>query len=484
MSLLLILAVGLCPLQDTKTILKASKEPYLAALRDLREAQANIESDPRAAIDKLSAIISNRKITNIECKLRVEESSMVFEPYDFFPIQLRGRARIALAKTSPPENAKSLLDDAIADLEKSFKEKKVAASEAFLKTAKIELERVKIELEKGKDDPFILLNNKVEKLLPDRRFKSAAAVVKGEDGKTVPEDQRQKLIEKIDEECRTYIGRQMADFRNSLEKGLGSIRTMSREEFSRDFANVLPREAEMTLSTPPLDWARKHLPAFKAIKDKEAKIADVLNAALESGPLDPPDSTEPNPWFKAVESIAHGLVEENIGQAVEDSLNKPKARRAELQAKADELNATWKGFLEKLDAKFRARHENLQFHGDSLVALIQRFPVEIPELAAIDLDKVFTGDATEELRKISEALAEIENKVDMKPSAYAVESKQALFTKIVTATALKLLMAGKSENEAANEVGKYRPKLREVGGATPVEKSRYGPRVEKVFNLL
>lgn len=75
--------------------------------------------EPRKAVEALDALLAEAGDVPVECRVRVERMANVFsEPVDFFPYQLRGRAKLALAAAEPARR-RALLLEAIKDFERS-----------------------------------------------------------------------------------------------------------------------------------------------------------------------------------------------------------------------------------------------------------------------------------------------------------------------------------------------------------------------------
>ncbi|MBV8878987.1 MAG: hypothetical protein JO332_03375 [Planctomycetaceae bacterium] len=200
-------------------------------------------------------------------------------------------------------------------------------------------------------------------------------------------------------------------------------------------------------------------------------------AAVASAPLE--DRIE-NPWFKAVEGAVFLSLRSAIGAEVEKARDAGKDDREKARGLANGYLDVWKGMTGKLDPKFVERHRFLADHERQLNRLFDGFPTELADLEKIDplLDGVFAADSPEaELAKLEERLAALD-----KGSTLSRESRQRLYTALVTVGALRGLLSGKSEETVAGDLSAFRQKLRDAGGAGDVRK--YGPRVEKVFAAL
>ena len=137
--------------QEAYTASRLEKDAYLPALATYRQGEEKLASDPRAAIAEFDAILSNPRInakTNkgVECILSVEERpGETSPPRLFLPYQMRGRARLELAgkaRSSEPAEAEKLMAGAVEDFRESLR-RGVASSEAYLRNAELEHQRMK-----------------------------------------------------------------------------------------------------------------------------------------------------------------------------------------------------------------------------------------------------------------------------------------------------------------------------------------------------
>jgi hypothetical protein len=478
MNVIAILLAALC-LQEAKTIVRAEKGDYTAAVAKCREAQGMIESDPQGAIEKLTEVINLPKVRKIECTVRIEERpAELSDPYDFLPYQYRGLARMNLAKKAQPEPAQKLLAGAVEDFQESVK-RNVAPSAALLKDAQARLDKLKADLTKPpdpvKDDPVARFREKWEPLLRENRFKAAKAVV-DKDGAGLSEDQKKGFTQSTEQLCRDFLVKQVAEFRPRFINAMGvGLDQKPLDEFELAFA--LPAPEELVVSHPAIDWARQYLPAFRDVQSQKAPASSLAAAAAAAAPLE--DRFE-NPWFKAAEAAVFQSLRSSIAAEVDKSRDAAKADRDAARSRADALHAQWKAFTAKLDPKFVERHRFLPDHDGQLAKLFEGFPADLAEIEKIDpgIEAAFAAESPEsELARIEESLAGLESRPNM-----TRESRQKLYTARVTVAALRGLFTGKSEEAVAGELSSYRAKLREAGG--PSDAKKFGPRVEKVFAAL
>lgn len=475
--------MALLLLQQDQTAFRTEKADYIPAIARCKEGEGNIESDPRAAIDSFDAVLNNSKIRKVECRLRVEERPSEYSAwYLFLPNQYRGRAKINLAKKADPTLAERLLNEAMADLQKSV-DSGVASSGNFLNTAREELAKVKAVLAKPppgtgpavvvKEDPLVKFRPRWQEMLFERKFKSARAYLDAE-GKELTDPQKKTLTDEVERECRTFLNTEVARFRRNLT-GLRSeedLQAMTDGDFTDSF--VLPSPNELVIASPVIEWARINLPALRDVQSKKIRGSGLLGAAAACVPL---EEKGENVWFKALENVAFQSMEDQITKIIESALDSAKADRDKARAQAEALQAPWKQFAAKLDPKFRQAHR-VDEHGLALAKIFERFPSELAELAKVDVDACFAASAPEaELAKLEQSLRGLEGR-----KGVTRESRQALYTLLVHVGSLKALFSGKTEDEAAGELVSYGAKLKEVGGASGTDK--YGPRVAKVFQSL
>src|SRR5579872_6221976 len=125
----------LAGLQETDTIPRGQREVYIVALTEYDKAWNNLDSDPKTALNAIDRVFSMRAIDKKDRRIALERpNGMVQKPQDFFPNYLRGRVRLALAK-SDPDNAHAYLTAALGDF-KASSDAGVKASDDLLKTTR------------------------------------------------------------------------------------------------------------------------------------------------------------------------------------------------------------------------------------------------------------------------------------------------------------------------------------------------------------
>lgn len=478
MMILLIALAALSP-QENRTAARTEKSEYNTALAKYREAEAQVETDPSAAIDRLSEIIANPRIRMMECILRVEQRPAEYsDPAPFLPYQLRGTARVNQSKKLAGDAAQRMMTLAIEDYSESVK-RNVGPSGDLLKAAQARLAKLKEDasspLPPVKADPVVKFREKWDPLLRDGRYKSARALVDKE-GQELTEEQRKNFAATAERECREFLVKEVSDFRprfiSALNNGLDQ---KTSEEFELVF--TLPPPAELLVTNPAIEWARQSLPAFRDVQAQKAPAHSLAAAAVAAAPLE--DRNE-NPWFKAVEGAVFLSLRSAITSEVDRARDAGKEDREKARVLANGYLTVWKDMTTKLDPKFVERHRFLSEHERQLTRLFEAFPMELADLEKIDpaLEAAFAAESPDsELATLEDLLSGLEGRPNL-----SRESRQRLYTARVTVVALRGLLGGKSEEVVAGDLSAYRQKLRDAGGPGDVKK--YGPRVEKVFAAL
>jgi hypothetical protein len=464
--------------QDLKTATRQEKNEYNAAVVKCREGESMIDSDPQGAIDKFSEILGNSRIRLVECMLKIEQRPAEYsDPYNFFPYQYRGKAKMAQAKKASPENAQKLVAGAIEDFQESAK-RNVTPSNELLKDAQAVLAKLKADVTKPPDsvkaDPVAKFREKWDPLMQLGKYKSAKALIE-KDSEGVPEDVKKGFLESTEQKCRAVLISWVSDFRPRFVSAMGlGLDQKTSDEFDVLFS--LPPTDELFLSNPVVDWVRQHLPAFRDVQSQKMPAYGLAAAAAASAPL---EDTGQNRWFSATEGAVFQSFKGAINSQVEKAQNAAKADREKARGRADDLLAQWKAFARKLDAKFLERHKFVQDHEAQLGRLFEGFPADLADIDKIKIDDVFASDAPEaELAKIDGKLASLEGRSNL-----TRESRQRIYTARITVGALRGLFSGKTEEAVAEELSSIAGKLREAGGPDGDVK-KYGPRVEKVFSAL
>lgn len=465
-------------LQDTKTVVRQEKTEYNATVAKFKDAEALVESDPQAAIERLTEILSNAKLRFFECVLKIEQRPGDYTEHSFLPYQARGQARVNLSKKATPEAAQKLLADAVADFTESVK-RNVASSADPLKSAQTTLAKLKADATKlpdpVKSDPVAKFREKWIPLMEAKRYKAARTLIE-KDSEGLTDEDRKNYLQNAEQACRAQLTNWVSDFRPRFLGAVGlGLDQKTTEEF--DLLFTLPASEELIVSHPAVDWVRQFEPTFRNVQAQKAPAYSLAAAAAAAAPLE--DRFE-NPWFKAIEQSVFQSLKNGISGEVGNARDASKADREKARKNADALLAEWKKFTGKLEAKFVERHRFVADHEGQLTKLFDGFPADLADLDKVDqsVEGAFVADAPDaELAKVEESIAQLESKGNL-----TVETRQRLYTARVTVAALRGLFNGKTEDAVAADLSGYKAKLRDVGGPGDVKK--FGPRVERVFAAL
>jgi hypothetical protein len=131
-----------------------------------------------------------------------------------------------------------------------------------------------------------------------------------------------------------------------------------------------------------------------------------------------------------------------------------------------------------IDAAFKLR-TRVGEHDLQLGKLCQGFPKELEDLDKVDIGACLAAGSPEvELQKAERSLKAL----DGRPGVTR-ESRQRLYTMIVTTVSLRSFLQGKEEAEVVADLKGYADLLKKVGGAG-AEARAYGARVQSVFDSL
>ena len=472
---------------EEKKILRISKDVYLQAVRDLNRANDLIADDHQAATERVTGILGNSKLRYFECRLLIEVQPQIFEPHDFFPYQVRGRARLTWGKKASLEDSLAPLKGAIEDLKLSA-DKKVPGSAEMLKEAEAVLAQKKLDIEKkraGENDPVTKFKGKYDNFLNDDKYRSALNyVTNSPEGQKLTEEQRQGYAAEVEQKCAEFRDSKIAKFRNQLnETSVSELMAMDEREFNRDVAQLVPPDTELTdkaIENPSLAWIRRHVKTLKSIQARQGKIDGVLAAATEALKLDPPDFEGENVFFKGMAFLGSELCQRTITANTTNAETARKDARAKLQTEADKVFAQWKAFGDGLDPKVLKRHPDIETSTKNLGDSVKEFPKELADLDAVKIEDCFKDPGTE-FKKVEDNLLNLVANLGTM-GRVAIESKQELYTKLITAGTLRRLFEGMPEEEVAREFLDIKPALIKVGG--PTDPDKFGPRVKKVFDKL
>jgi hypothetical protein len=265
--------------------------------------------------------------------------------------------------------------------------------------------------------------------------------------------------------------------REDLARFLDNLATVKSEAqlralTDRDFATLfaLPPPGPTAASA----WARTLHPILDAVRQGRETVRALLKPAAASAPL--VDSGENGP-FRAVEQIAVDGMTRLLREEVEAAQDEPRAKVEQRKATVGTLLEAWKSFVASLPAGFLARHPFVTDHARTLEDLGQGFPSDLTELGEIRLEDCLAAPNPEaELARAEEKL-----RVLIQRPKVSLESRRDLWTTLVSASALRSLFAGRSEEETAQALQSEGDALRRTG-ATAVK--TYGGRVQAVLERL
>jgi hypothetical protein len=458
--------------QEDVDIPRRDKQEYIEALQSTKDLEPRVESDEASVIEKVTAILANPKITQVECRIRIQLLADKYTaPALFLPYQMRGKASLSLArKTSSAPAKKALLDDAIRDLKMSVG-KGIDASKAPLDAAKKELEKLAADPGTPAKPAAPSIRPAWSQLVADRKFKSARALL-DRDGGTLPESERTELASETDQACRAYLAEQMIRFRRNLAQvpTLSDLRAMTKSEFEITFA--LPPSSEIVVAYPPYDWARAHLPALQEAWANKGPASKLLPMAAAAADLD--EGSE-NPWFRMAAALASQDARASVDKRVAESLDAPKAARESALAAAQAVLTSWQEF----SARFRTRYPILEDHDRALAAAWEKRPRDLSDLEKGDLlGACLEGpDADAKLQALEQRLRAMESS-----GPATRESRQRLYSLLVAARSVRLFLSGKPTDEVVRAAREDLDKLSKVGGVP--DPDLYGPRMRKVFDAL
>lgn len=470
--------------QQDQTATRAEKADYLVAVARCREGEALLESDPRAALEKFDEVIANPRVARkIESRLRIEERSGEYTAwYLFLPYQYRGRARLNLARTAPREQAERLLSGAVADFEESVR-RGVPSSEAFLKTARAELEKLKAPpASRPADppkDPEADFRVEWRDLLARRRYREALERIERA-GDFLPEARRRVYRTEAETECRRYVDDLLHRYAASLAAATPeSLARLSPAELDRLFPLPTPDEAAVKLDA--LTWAAAFRPLLERLRRREEPFEEILRSATAAGPLEEADG---RPWFRGAAELAWTLLEPRVRAAAERARLAPAAERDRLKKDAVALKQRWDALVAAVPASLSARLPWTAERHRALEDLLAQFPIDPADIekAGPGLERSFESDRPDaELEKIEKDLRRIHGELGPRLS---LESRRKLLTYLLEAAVLRELLAGTPPEEVAGrgDLRTLGQELREAGG--PEDASRFGTKVARVLAAL
>ncbi len=161
----------------------------------------------------------------------------------------------------------------------------------------------------------------------------------------------------------------------------------------------------------------------------------------------PADDDGENRWFDAMETLIYGSMGAAIKAEVEKAQDAPKTEREESRMRAESLHNQWTGLVEGLEVGSKNR-KRVGDHDILLGKLREGFPKDLPELSSIDLSACMAAPNPEsDLLKVERTLKGLDSR-----GGITRESRQRLYTLLITAVSLRTFLQGKEEADAVAEV--------------------------------
>jgi len=273
------------------------------------------------------------------------------------------------------------------------------------------------------------------------------------------------------------VTRELSRLRRSIQDAHSQkdVAAMKADEFQSAFA--VPPPDDLTYTTPAYGWARTYAGAFEDFRSRKPSGEGLLKATEESATL-PADDDGEYRWFEAMEALSFTAVSDSIRSEVEKSQDAPKSVRDEARLRSETLHAKWTLMYQALDPSFKPR-ARVSEHDLALGRLREGFPKELPELDKIDIAACLTAGSPEtELQKTERSLKALDGR-----SGITRESRQRLYTMIITVVSLKSFLQGREEAEVVADLKGYAESLRKSGGPS-ADARAYGARVQGVFDAL
>lgn len=312
-------------------------------------------------------------------------------------------------------------------------------------------------------------------LIDDHKYKAALAYIDAHKAE-IGEVNEKTFIDDTNREGKNYIVNVLTRFRRTLQelKSQKDLAAMKADEFAAAF--TIPPPDEQVHTPPAYEWARASSPAFEDFRTRKPSGEGLMKALGESAAL-PADDDGEYRWFEAMESLLFTSMGDAVRTDVEKSQDAPKAAREQAKSRVDALHAKWTLMYESIDKNFKLR-SRVADHDLELGKLAAGVPKDLTDLDKIDLSACMASGSPEaELQKAERDLKVLEGRAGI-----TRESRQRLYTLIVTAAALRGFLQGKEESEVVAEVKAYGEKLAKVGG--PTDTRAFGARVQSVFDAL
>ncbi len=437
-----------------------ARNAYEPACKKCAEGLSILESEPGRALQKLTEavdLVEKNRLKAVERSLKIEDGLGGYtEVYRFFPYQLRGRARMALARKEPAD-AKAHLKFAVLDFEKSL-EFRCEESRKWLNQAREEL---------GRKDPRAQLESDWKRLLEEKKFRSARSLIETH-GANLGAD-RAKWLTETEEACRRHVQQALSEF------GEGpTLASLAKIDLDRRYQ--LPKEEELIGEHPLLPWCRSQREFLGLLKKDPAQPG--LDTAAVSQMLGARSLGEAvrNPWFRVAADLAHGWFESRMKFMLAQTVSVSLAERRKFRGDAGKLLASWRAARDRSGPEFAEHHPVLK--NPLLSTLATSFPVDPIELDDLNIEGSFTAESPEAY------LGNLEIKLRSlwRTPNLSEESAIKTLSLLIAAVAIRELLAGRTEGEVAAKLKAEGADLKKLGGTPYVR--RWGKRVERIFSVL
>lgn len=458
--------------QEEKVIGRAAKDAYLSALKKYEEAADALDTNPKAAEDLLTAILGDGKVVEKECKLKIEmRPGDPYKKADFFPYQLRGRARMKLAESAERERAMVHLTNAIADFKES-EARKMPSSKALREDAEKRLQKLK----NTGVDPEPEFRRGWQGQVSRGEFPAAKSAVEKAD--FLSAEKKKQYLADTESACRELFAGDVDRFLTSFEmlQGPRGLRSMSVSGFERGFE--LSDRKNLIVPMSAYDWCESARATLKLHRDGR----DVLDALLQHG-ADAAMSKDAGSfrWFSAAEAFAVEIVREELDKKADAARTAAAEPRKKLRAEADALVKKWQDWDAKVRKSAASRTDFAAMPKRDFASILDKFPVDDESLNKIIAQLHASAEADDPERALSDVESELE-KMLAKFDRLPMEARRALLTYQIVAAALHAFLLGRSEDDVVRDLRRTAGRLKEEGGSFDVK--GWGPKVQRVFERL
>src|SRR5205807_2259030 len=173
-------------------------------------------------------------------------------------------------------------------------------------------------------------------------------------GSSLPAESRRVLLRETEDRCRKAVAAGLDAYLKALEFNSRPppLRGLKGPEFVKLFA--LPAEAELVVTVPELDWARKDRLALERVRQTEANprpevalpiLDELIARTLEAESF---DQSGENWWFRASGELAVRFLEETVRGLILRSKGAAPGESRKLRESAEMACAKWSEALSKV----------------------------------------------------------------------------------------------------------------------------------------